>query len=103
MPGLELTPYIWFDGKLVPSEDAKIHVLTHALHYGTSYFEGIRAYACADGTSAVFRLKEHMKRFVNSGKILRLTCPYDLATLEKAVLDTMVANKMPAAYIRPLA
>ena len=72
MPGLELTPYIWFDGRLIPSEEAKIHVLTHALHYGTSYFEGIRAYACSDGTSAVFRLKEHMKRFVNSGKILRL-------------------------------
>lgn len=103
MPGLELTPYIWFDGRLIPSEEAKIHVLTHALHYGTSYFEGIRAYACSDGTSAVFRLKEHMKRFVNSGKILRLTCPYDLATMEKAVIDTMVANKMSAGYIRPLA
>ena len=100
---LELTPYIWFDGRLIPSEEAKIHVLTHALHYGTSYFEGIRAYACSDGTSAVFRLKEHMKRFVNSGKILRLTCPYDLATMEKAVIDTMVANKMSAGYIRPLA
>ena len=103
MPGLELTPHIWFDGRLIPSEEAKIHVLTHALHYGTSYFEGIRAYACSDGTSAVFRLKEHMKRFVNSGKILRLTCPYDLATMEKAVIDTMVANKMSAGYIRPLA
>lgn len=103
MPDLELTPYIWFDGRLIPSEEAKIHVLTHALHYGTSYFEGIRAYACSDGTSAVFRLKEHMKRFVNSGKILRLTCPYDLATMEKAVIDTMVANKMSAGYIRPLA
>lgn len=103
MAGLELTPYIWFDGKIIPSEEAKIHVLTHALHYGTSYFEGIRAYACADGSSAVFRLKEHMTRFINSGKILRLNCPYDLATMEQAVIDTMVANKMAEGYIRPLA
>lgn len=102
MSALEPTPFIWFDGKLVPWNEAKVHVLTHALHYGTGYFEGIRAYRCPDGTSAVFRLKDHMRRFLNSAKILGLPCPYDLAALEKAVVDTLVANKLEAGYIRPL-
>lgn len=102
MPALDPTPFIWFDGKLVPWNEAKIHVLSHALHYGTGYFEGIRAYLCPDGSSAVFRLKDHMQRFLNSGKILGLHCPYDLATLEKAVLETLVANKLAAGYVRPL-
>lgn len=102
MSALEPTPFIWFDGKLVPWNDAKIHVLSHGLHYGTGYFEGIRAYRCPDGSSAVFRLKDHMRRFLNSAKILGLPCPYDLPALEKAVLDTLVANRLEAGYIRPL-
>ena len=102
MPGLEPTPFIWFDGELVPWSDAKIHVLTHALHYGTGYFEGIRAYKCANGQSAVFRLREHMQRMVNSSKILALPCPYNVDELCKATIDTLVANKMSSAYIRPL-
>ena len=85
MSALEPTPFIWFDGKLVPWNEAKVHVLSHALHYGTSYFEGIRAYRCPAGGSAVFRLKDHMRRFLNSGKILGLPCAYDLPALEKAV------------------
>lgn len=103
MSALEPTPFIWFDGKLVPWNEAKVHVLSHALHYGTSYFEGIRAYRCPAGGSAVFRLKDHMRRFLNSGKILGLPCAYDLPALEKAVIDTLVANKLEAGYIRPLA
>lgn len=99
---LDETEFIWFDGKLVPWHDAKIHVLTHALHYGTGYFEGIRAYKCQDGTSSVFRLHEHMARFLNSAKILSLPCPFDLETLKKAVMDTLKANKMAEGYIRPL-
>ncbi len=102
MPPLQPTPFIWYDGQLVPWENATTHVLSHGLHYGTGVFEGLRAYPCADGTSAVFRLREHMRRFLNSGKILGLPMPYDLPTLEKAVLDTMVANKRPDGYIRPL-
>ena len=72
MPGLELTPYIWFYGRLIASEEAKIRVLTRARHYGTGYFEVSRAYGWCDGTCAVLRLKEHMKRFVEYGKILQL-------------------------------
>lgn len=102
MPPLNPTLYIWFDGKLVPWDDAKIHVLTHGLHYGTGYFEGIRAYRLADGSSAVFRLKDHMRRFLHSGKILGLNNPYGLPDLEKAVLDTLRANKLVEGYIRPL-
>ena len=102
MANLEPTPYIWFDGKLVPWNEAQVHVLTHALHYGTGYFEGIRAYACADGTSAVFRLQEHMQRLVNSAKILNLPCPYSVDELCKATIETLVVNKMKTAYIRPL-
>ena len=102
MAGLEPTPFIWFDGELVPWNEAKIHVLTHGLHYGTGYFEGIRAYKCANGQSAVFRLREHMQRMVNSAKILNLPCPYSVDQLCQATLDLLVANKMSTAYIRPI-
>src|SRR5882724_2508031 len=70
------TEKIWLDGELVRWEEAKVHVLAHALHYGTAYFEGIRCYALADGRSAVFRLEEHMRRFADSGKILGFPLPY---------------------------
>ena len=94
---------IWFDGKLVPWDQAQVHVLTHGLHYGTGVFEGIRTYACPDGTSAVFRLPEHSKRLINSAKILGLDIPYSAEEISKAIIDTLVANKLPEGYIRPLA
>ncbi len=103
MAELNPTPYIWSNKNLIPWDEAKTHVLTHALHYGTGYFEGIRAYECADGTSAVFRLKEHMQRLINSGKILGLPCPYDVDTLCEATIELLKANKLKDAYIRPLA
>ena len=73
---MQKTEFIWFDGKLVPWDQAQVHVLTHALHYGDSVFEGIRAYDCGDKGSSVFRLKEHAKRLVNSAKILCINIPY---------------------------
>jgi len=91
------------DGKLVRWEDAKVHVLTHALHYGTAYFEGIRCYLLADGRSAVFRLAEHTRRLVDSGKILGFPIPYTEAELNRATLDVIRANKLKECYIRPLA
>ena len=91
------------DGKLVCWEDAKVHVLTHALHYGTAYFEGIRCYLLADGRSAVFRLAEHTRRLVDSGKILGFPIPYTEAELNRATLDVIRANKLKECYIRPLA
>ena len=91
------------DGELVRWEDAKVHVLTHALHYGTAYFEGIRCYLLADGRSAVFRLAEHTRRLVDSGKILGFPIPYTEAELNRATLDVIRANKLKECYIRPLA
>ncbi len=97
------TEKIWLDGKLVKWDDAKIHVLSHALHYGTGYFEGIRCYALSDGRSAVFRLKEHMRRLADSGRILGFPLPYAIAELEQATMEVIRANKLKECYIRPLA
>ncbi len=103
MAALTPTPYIWKNGNFIPWEEAQTHVLSHGLHYGTGYFEGIRAYECNDGSSSVFRLDEHMKRLVNSGKILALPCPYDADTLSKVTIELLQKNKLKSAYIRPLA
>ncbi len=100
---MQTTQFIWFDGKLVPWDQAQVHVLTHALHYGSAVFEGLRAYACADGSSAVFRLDDHCKRMVNSAKILRMKMPFDAGQLESACIETLEANKLAEGYIRPLA
>jgi branched-chain amino acid aminotransferase len=97
------TEKIWFDGELVRWEDAKVHVLSHALHYGTAYFEGIRCYQLADGRSAVFRLEEHMRRLADSGKILGFPLPYSVEQLCQAAKEVIRANKLKACYIRPLA
>ena len=99
---MQTTEFIWFDGKLVPWNEAQVHVLTHALHYGSAVFEGIRAYKCADGTSAVFRLQEHAQRLINSGKILRLEIPYTAEQIADGIIETLKANKLAEGYIRPL-
>ncbi len=92
---------IWFDGELVPAAEAKVSVLTHALHYGTSVFEGIRAYKTARGP-AVFRLPEHTQRLLDSAKILGMPAPYRADEISEAVLETVRANGHEACYIRPL-
>ena len=96
------TDFIWMDGTLTPWDQANVHVLTHGLHYGYAVFEGIRAYECSDGSSAVFRLKEHVDRLFGSAKILGLTIPFTQEQVVNACVETLKANKMPAAYIRPL-
>lgn len=93
---------IWFNGNLVPYNEANVHVLTHALHYGTAVFEGIRAYTCDDGTSAVFRLPEHVKRLFNSAKILGFKIPHTYDEVFNGIVDTLKANKLAEGYIRPL-
>ncbi len=93
---------IWFDGKLVPWDQAQVHVLTHTLHYGVGVFEGIRAYKCVDGSSAVFRLKEHIKRLFDSALIMRMTIPFTQEEIVQACIDTLVNNKQAEGYIRPL-
>ncbi|WP_330961682.1 branched-chain amino acid transaminase [Photobacterium sp. 53610] len=93
--------YIWFNGEMVPWQDAKVHVLTHALHYGTSVFEGIRCYDTPNGP-IVFRHREHMERLKDSAKIYRFPIPYTVDELMEACRETLRANKLTSAYIRPL-
>jgi branched-chain amino acid aminotransferase len=92
---------IWKDGALVDWRDAKIHVLTHSLHYGMAVFEGVRAYKTAQG-SAVFRLKEHTKRLFNSAKIFQMKVPFEPQTIIDAQLEVLRVNKLDSAYLRPL-
>ncbi|MBE2185147.1 MAG: branched-chain amino acid transaminase [Rhodothermales bacterium] len=92
---------VWFNGQLVPFDQATVPILTHALHYGSSVFEGIRCYK-TDRGSAVFRLSEHMQRLIDSAKIYRMEIPYTLDELNQAVLDTVSASGLDACYIRPL-
>ncbi|HET8693537.1 MAG TPA: aminotransferase class IV, partial [Aquabacterium sp.] len=92
---------IWMDGQMVDWRDAKIHVLTHTLHYGCGAFEGVRAYKTDKGT-AIFRLKEHTERLFNSAKILRMPMPFTLQELMQAQLDVVKANNLESCYLRPL-
>ncbi len=92
---------IWMDGELVPWEDAKIHVLTHALHYGSGVFEGIRAYHTAQGP-AVFRLTDHIRRLLQSAKMLMIESPFSVEQLVEATKETVRVNNLEACYIRPL-
>ncbi len=92
---------IWYEGALVPQERAMVSVLTHALHYGTSVFEGIRAYETARG-AAVFRLSEHSHRLLDSAKILGMRTSLTVEEIDRAILETVRANNRPSCYIRPL-
>ena len=92
---------IWMDGKMVEWRDAKIHVLTHTLHYGCGAFEGVRAYKTDKGT-AIFRLREHTERLFNSAKILRMPMPFTLDEVMQAQIDIIKANNLESGYLRPL-
>ena len=96
------TGKIWMNGKLVPFKDAKVHVLTHALHYSTSIFEGIRCYNTPNG-SAVFRLPEHVDRLFKSAKLYSMKMQYTKKVILDAILQTVKASGLKEAYIRPLA
>ncbi len=96
------THKIWMNGQLVDWDDAKIHVLTHTLHYGMGVFEGIRAYETPKGP-AVFRLTEHIERLHNSAKILGMEMPYSVDELVQGTKDVVKASGLPSAYIRPIA
>jgi branched-chain amino acid aminotransferase len=92
---------IWMNGTLVDWDNAHIHVLSHVIHYGSSWFEGIRCYDTTKG-SAVFRLDSHIRRLFESTRIYRTEIPYSTAQIEEAILDTIRANRMKACYIRPI-
>ena len=93
---------VWMDGKLVDWDDAKVHVLTHSLHYGLGVFEGIRAYNTASGP-AVFRLTDHIRRLYNSARILMIDIPYAIDALVDATKETVRVNGLDSCYIRPIA
>ncbi len=99
---IEKTDLIWMDGKLIPWADANVHVLTHTLHYGLGAFEGIRCYERTGGGSAVFRLKEHVDRLFHSALIGGFEIPFNHQEVTNAILETLKANGLKEAYIRPL-
>ena len=92
---------IWMDGSLVDWADAKVHVLTHSLHYGLAAFEGLRCYRGKSG-SAIFKLHEHVDRLFDSAHIGMMTIPYDKKQVAEAIVETVRSNKLEACYIRPL-
>ena len=94
--------FIWLDGKIVPWNEATVHVLTHTLHYGLGAFEGIRAYEQADGTGAVFRLQEHIDRLIMSSRMCLIDVPYSRDELMTACLESLRQNGLRGAYLRPL-
>ncbi len=96
------TGKIWFNGELVNWKDANIHVLSHVVHYGSSVFEGIRCYNTKKG-SAILRLREHVERLFNSGKIYRMEIPYTVDEVCDAIIETIKVNNLKDCYIRPIA
>ncbi|MCH7618627.1 MAG: branched-chain amino acid transaminase [Candidatus Marinimicrobia bacterium] len=96
------TKYIWMDGKLVPWKDARIHVITHSLHYGSAVFEGIRFYDTEIGP-AIFRLEDHTNRLINSADSIKMQIPFNAEEINSAVIETVKANELKNGYIRPLA
>lgn len=99
--GIE-SKYIWMDGALVPFADAKVHVLSHTLHYGLGVFEGIRSYRQKGGGGGVFRLHDHLRRLCDSAKMCLMALPFSVDELAAACIDTLRANEFEEAYIRPI-
>src|ERR671926_1746721 len=96
------TDQIWHNGRFIKWDDAKIHVLSHVVSYGSSVFEGIRCYATKGGP-AIFRLPEHVRRMADSAKIYRMDLGYSREQLAEAMLELVRVNKMQACYVRPIA
>jgi branched-chain amino acid aminotransferase len=95
------TETIWHNGRFIPWDEAKIHVLSHVVSYGSSVFEGIRAYETANGP-AIFRLRDHMRRLIDSGRIYRIELKYTVDQLSSAAVELVALNKMKSCYIRPI-
>lgn len=95
--------YIWMDGEYVPYADAKVHILSHSLHYGTGAFEGIRAYKTPDGKTAIFALREHLERFVRSAAALGFEMPCSVDAMHEACINLVRKNNFQECYLRPLA
>ena len=100
--GIKKLDRIWLDGSLVPWDQATDHLLAHTMHYGVGTFEGIRAYQRADGRTAIFRLREHIDRLLDSCTICTIDCTFTRDQLMAACTEIVKANKIPACYLRPL-
>ena len=98
---LQTTEKIWYNGKLIPWDDAKLHVLSHVVSYGSSVFEGVRCYITERGP-AVFRAEEHAQRLLDSAKIYRMDVPFTLEQIKAAMLDVIRENKLDSCYLRPI-
>lgn len=94
---------VWLDGKMIPWDEANVHILTHTLHYGLGVFEGIRCYKCADGRSAIFRLQEHVDRLYDSAHISLMQIPFSKEDVFQACKDIFTVNKLAEGYLRPIA
>jgi branched-chain amino acid aminotransferase len=101
MSGIQRTDWIWRDGEFIPWEAATVHVMTHALHYGSSFFEGIRCYSTPDGP-AIFRLHDHLRRLHDTCRIYRTEVPFSIATLAQACCELVARNGLEDCYIRPI-
>jgi len=99
---VEKAKYIWLDGSFIPWDEARVHVLTHTLHYGLGVFEGIRAYQTTDGRTAVFRLPEHIRRLFDSAHVMQIPIPFSRADLEGVCCELLRLNDQKEAYLRPL-
>jgi branched-chain amino acid aminotransferase len=102
VPPMEKAKKIWFNGEHVDWDDAKIHVLSHVVHYGSSVFEGMRCYETKKGP-ACFRLNDHINRIYDSSKIYRMPIPFDKETIRAAILETISVNELTSCYVRPIA
>ena len=98
---MKSSKHVWLDGKLVPWDQATVHVASHAIHYGSSVFEGIRAYALPTG-AAIFRLDAHLERMWNSCKVYRMEIPYEKEDIARAIKETIISNDQSSCYIRPV-
>lgn len=98
---LQATEKIWHNGRLIPWDEAKIHVLSHVVSYGSSVFEGVRCYETVNGP-AIFRAREHAQRLLNSAKIYRMEAPYSVDVLTRAMVELVQVNKLASCYIRPI-
>lgn len=99
---IQKSDWIWSDGRFLPWDESRIHMLTHTLHYGLGVFEGIRCYPQPNGQAGVFRLHSHLERLMRSCKIIQMDCPVDIGLMHEACLGLLARNQLSDAYIRPL-
>src|SRR5258707_557271 len=99
---MQRSELIWLDGTFVPWDEARVHVLSHTLHYGLGVFEGVRCYQGADGRSAIFRLREHTERLFDSAHIVGIEIPFTREQISTACIEAVQKNRLESCYIRPL-